>query len=148
MLHVRRLTGVTRRKTLAIKSTAVAVTLAFSLAGCASSTKAPEGSTAYECTSQIRWHGVIYNGYGYTDQEATRLGTADEAACHDVGRDAPGSVFPDDPHQVAVWTFAGYASDQVLGVRFGQDSFAVFIAESLPRPQGDRILSELSEKRP
>jgi len=31
-----------------------------------------------------------------------------------------------------------------LGVRFGQDSFVVFIAESVPRPQADRILSELS----
>ena len=47
-----------------------------------------------------------------------------------------------------MWTFAGYASDQVLGVRFGQDSFAVFIAESVPRHQADRILSELSAERP
>ena len=131
-----------------MQSSAVAVAVAFLLAGCASGTKAPEGSAQYECTSQIRSHGVIYSGYGYTDREATRLETADEVVCHDVGRDAPGSVFPDDPQQVAVWTFAGYPSDQVLGVRFGQDSFAVFIAESLPRPQGDRILSELSEKRP
>jgi hypothetical protein len=45
---------------------------------------------------------------------------------------------------VAVWTFAGYAPDQVLGVRLGQDSFVVFIAESVPRHQGDRIFSELS----
>jgi hypothetical protein len=45
---------------------------------------------------------------------------------------------------VAVWTFAGYASDQVLGVRLGQESFVVFIAESVPRDQADRILSELS----
>jgi Family of unknown function (DUF6281) len=127
-----------------MQSTAVAVTVAFLVAGCASSTKAREGSAAYECTTQIRLHGVIYSGYGYTDQEATRLGTADEAVCHDVGRDAPGSVFPDDPRQVAVWTFAGYAPDQVLGVRFGQDSFAVLIADSVPRHQADRILSELS----
>ena len=134
----------TRRKIVALQSTAVVVVVAFLLAGCASSTRDPEGSVAYECTSQIRLHGVIYSGYGYTDDEATRLGTADEAVCHDVGRDAPGSVFPDDPHQVAVWTFAGYASDQVLGVRFGQESFAVFIAESVPRRQADRILSELS----
>ena len=123
---------------------AVAVTLALVTAGCASGTNAPEGSAAYECTMQIRLDGVIYSGYGYTDQEATRLGTADEAVCHDVGRDAPGSVFPDDPNQVAVWTFTGYAPDQVLGVRFGQDSFAVLIAESVPRHQADRILSELS----
>jgi Family of unknown function (DUF6281) len=145
--HVRSLTGVTRRKTLVMQSTAAAATVACLLAGCASSTKVPEGSegsAAYECTSQIRSHGVIYSGYGYTDQEATSLGTADEAVCHDVGQDAPGSVFPDDPHQVAVWTFAGYASDQVLGVRFGQDSFVIFIAESVPRHQADRIFSELS----
>ena len=124
----------------------MAATVAFLLAGCASSTKAPEGSVAYECTSQIRSHGVIYSGYGYSEQEATSLGTADEAVCHDVGRNAPGSVFPDDPHQVEVWTFAGYAPDQVLGVRFGPDSFVVFIAESVPRHQGDRILSELSSE--
>jgi Family of unknown function (DUF6281) len=127
-----------------MQSTAVAVTVAFLVAGCASGTKAPEGAAAYECTSQIRLHGVTYSGYGYTDQEATSLGTAGEAVCDDVGRDAPGSVFPDDPQQVAVWGFAGYASDQVLGVRFGQDLFVVFIAESVPRHQADRILSELS----
>jgi Family of unknown function (DUF6281) len=133
---------VTRRKDM--QSAAVVVVVAFLLAGCASGTKAPEESAAYECTSQIRLHGVIYSGYGYTDQEATSLGTADEAVCHDVGRDARGSVFPDDPHQVAVWTFAGYAPDQVLGVRLGEESFVVFIAESVPRHQADRIVSELS----
>ena len=122
----------------------MAVGLAFFLAGCVGSTDAPEGSAAYECTTQIRLDGVIYSGYGYTDQEATEFGTADEAACHDVGLDAPGSVFPDDPDQVTVWTFAGYESDQVLGVRFGQDQFVVLIAESVPRDQADHIFSELS----
>ncbi len=90
---------------------------------------------------------MIYSAYGYTDREATtRLVTVDEADCHDVGRNAPGSVFPDDARQVAAWTFDGYASDQVLGVRFAQDSFTVFVADSVPRDQGERILRQLSAK--
>ena len=128
-----------------MRGSAAAAVLALLLAGCAGSTHAPEG--AFECVPQIRLEGVIYTGYGYTDREATKQwGKADEAACDDAGSDAAGSVFLDNPKQVEVWTFADYAADEVLGVRFGEGSFSVFIAESVPRKQGDRILSELSAK--
>ena len=49
-----------------------------------------------------------------------------------------------DARQVAVWAFTDYASDRVLGVRFARDSFSVFIAASVPRDHGERILRELS----
>lgn len=117
--------------------------LAFFLAACAEDANAPEGSAAYECTPQIRFDGVIYTAYDYTDRGATKFGTADEADCHDVRREAPGSVFPNDPQQVAVWTFGAYSSEQVLGVRFGPDSFTVFIADSVPRDQAERITRAL-----
>lgn len=137
--------GVTSGQTVAMKRRGAAVVVAFLLAGCGGGANVPEGSTDYECVPRIRLDGVIYRGYGYTHREATRqLGTADEAACHDVGRDAPSSDFLDDPKQVGVWAFAGYAAGRVLGVRFGEGSFSVFIAESVSRSEGDRILSELS----
>ncbi|RYU14349.1 DUF6281 family protein [Nocardioides iriomotensis] len=120
-------------------SVPVAAMLAFLLTGCAGDTTSSEPSAAYECTPEIRFDGVVYSAYDYTDQGATKFGTADEADCHDVGREAPGSVFPNDPRQVAVWTFGGYTSEQVLGVRFGPDSFMVFIADSVPRDQAEHI---------
>lgn len=118
-------------------STTAAGALAALLVGCAASP--PDGSAAYECAPQVRFDGVVYSAYDYTDEDATKFGMADEAECHDVGPEAPGSVFPDTPDQVAVWTFDGYSSGQVLGVRFGQDSFSVFIADSVPRDEAERI---------
>ena len=113
--------------------------MAFLLAGCAGDANAPERSAADECTPQIRLQGVVYTAFDYTDRGATKFGTADEADCHDVGREAPGSVFPNDPDEVAVWAFGGYSPEQVLGVRLGPDSFTVFIADSVPRDQAERI---------
>ncbi len=114
------------------------------VAGCAGN--GTEGAeSAGDCTSQVRLGGVIYVGYGYTDRQATKFGTAEEADCHDVGMGAPGSVFSDDARQVAVWAFPGYPPDKILGVRFGKDSLEVFLAESMPRRDMDRILYELSQ---
>jgi hypothetical protein len=115
--------------------------LAFLLAACGMNT--PEGPAAFECTPQIRMNGKVYTGYGYTDRQATKFTKADEADCHDVGRDPAGSVFPDSPRQVEVWTFADYSSKQVVGVRFNEDTFSVFIAQSVPRDEAERIEREL-----
>jgi Family of unknown function (DUF6281) len=128
-----------------MKRTAVAATVALLLAGCAGSTNAREGRAASECTSQVRLDGVIYSGYGYTDQQATRLGTADEADCHDVGPDPKWSVFPENPRQVEVWSFEGYSPHEVVGVRFDDDSFAVFVAESVQPDRASRVFNELSQ---
>jgi hypothetical protein len=88
-------------------------------------------------------NGQVYSGYGYTDHRATKFARADEADCHDVGRDPAGSVFPDSPRQVDVWTFDDYSSEQVVGVRFDDDTFSVFIAQSVPRVEAERIEREL-----
>lgn len=71
---------------------------------------------------------------------------ADEAECHDVGKDAAGSVFPGDPRQLNAWTFEGYPPEQVLGVRFDEHTFAVFVADSLPEGDRDQILRDLSDQ--
>jgi translation initiation factor 2B subunit (eIF-2B alpha/beta/delta family) len=96
----------------------------------------------------VRLDGHVYTSYGFTDREATQFSVAEQADCHDVGRDAEGSVFLDDPTQVTVWSFESYATEKVLGVRFDRDSFAVFVADSVPRDQADRILEELSQSQP
>jgi hypothetical protein len=123
------------------KGIPVAAALTFVVAGCAGDTTAP-GSEA-ECTPQIRVDGVIYSAYDYTEHGATKYGVADEADCEDEGREASGSVFPDAPQQVAVWTFGDYSSDQVLGVRFGEDSFTVFISDSVEPDEAERIAQAL-----
>jgi hypothetical protein len=126
------------------RSTPAVFALAFFLAACAGDANAPEGSVSYECSPQIRFDGVTYTAYDHTDRGATKLGTADEADCHDVGWEAPGSVFPNDPQQVAVWTFGGYSPEQVLGARVGPDAFTLFIADPVPRDQAVGISRALS----
>ena len=118
--------------------------LVFAVVGCSGNSTGGQQS-AQECTRQIRLDGVLFNGYGYTERPATRFSTADEADCDDVGPSPRGAVFSDDPPEVVVWSFAEYPPEEVLGVRFGEDSFAVFVAESVPRQEIDRIIRELSK---
>lgn len=104
---------------------------------------AGEGVSSQDCSAQVRQDGVVYTSYGYTDRHATEFGTADEADCHDVGPNAEGSVFSEDARQVTVWSFHGFAPARVLGVRFDKESFAVFVAESVPRGDIDAIVRDL-----
>lgn len=90
----------------------------------------------------------MYTSYGTTSREATRHVDADEAQCHDVGPNADGSVFADNPEQVRTWTFEGYSPDEVLGVKYGKDAFGVFIADNVPLDERERIYSELSGAEP
>lgn len=116
--------------------------LVLIISACASS--GGEGAAvAADCASQIRLGDVVYTSHGYSDHDATRYGAVDTAECHDVGRNAPGSVFLEDPRQVTAWTFEAYPPEQVLGVRFEDDTFAVFVADSVPRDERDRIYRDL-----
>jgi hypothetical protein len=98
---------------------------------------------AADCGDQVRLDEVTYTGYGYTDRKPVPFAMAHKADCHDVGKDAPGLVFPDNPQQVEAWRFEGYSPKNVLAVPFRNDSYEVFIAESLPEAETDRILAEL-----
>jgi len=122
----------------------VLAVLATTVTACAMDPADSTGGEA-ECTPQVRLGNVIYTSYGYTDRQPKKFANAGEADCHDVGRDAPGSVFPAAPRQVAVWAFRGYPAEKVLGVRFDENSFAVHVAESVPRAEGNRIFRELQE---
>lgn len=117
--------------------------LAIVASGCEGS---PSSHGAADCQSQVRLDGRVYTSYGHTDSAASEFGVADQAECHDNGRDAPGSVFPDDPRQVTVWSFRGYATKDVVGVRF-RDSFAVFVADDVPQLESDWIYAELGKVR-
>jgi hypothetical protein len=127
----------------------VAVTLAFVVTGCAgnggSQTAGNGGSqTSSDCSAQVRADGIVYTSHGYTERSATKHSSAEEADCEDVGPDAAGSVFPESPRHVTTWTFANYPPAKVLGVRSGnKDSFAVFVADSVPPDERDRIYEDL-----
>jgi hypothetical protein len=125
----------------------VAGAVGLALAGCGAPGTG-ESTAAADCANQVRVEGVVYTSHGYTDAPGTKLGTADWAECWDVGspgREPLGSVFPEDPRQVTTWSFEGYSSDQVLGVRNGNNPpFAVFVADSVPRAERERIFRELS----
>ena len=45
---------------------------------------------------------------------------------------------------MAVWSFEGYSPDQVLGVRFDDQRFEVYFAESLASTDIERMSEELN----
>ena len=104
-----------------------------------------ERVVSMDCSARVRLDGRVYNEAGYVDRGATRWGVADEAACHDVGDDPEGSVFLDHPQQVTALAFPGFAPEEVLGVRFDEETFRVFVVESLPRADDDNIVEELRQ---
>lgn len=122
--------------------TTSAVTLCFVVTGCAGS---GGSQTSGDCQAQVRADGIVYTSYGYTERKASRHSAADRADCDDVGEDAAGSVFPDNPEQVDTWSFRGYPTDEVLGVRVDEGSFAVFVADSVPDAERERIFRELDQ---
>lgn len=123
----------------------VAVTLCLAMTGCAGS---GGSQTSSDCSAQVRADGIVYTSYGHTEREASRHSVADRAECHDVGENAAGSVFPEHPEHVATWSFRGYPPEEVLGVRFDTDSFAVFVADSVPDAERANIFRELAKPSP
>lgn len=128
-------------RTMGSHGAAWAVVLTAVAAGCGST---EDGGVAADCSSQIRVDDTVYTSYGFTDRHGTTYESADQASCEDVGEDARGSVFTDEPPQVATWTFRGYPSDEVLGVRFDADSFEVYVADSVAPADRERIYEELA----
>jgi len=121
----------------------LALAVALSTAGCGDDANTSSGPA--DCDHQVRLDGRTYTSHGYTDRDARQFGQAELAECHDFGPDAPGSVFPADPHHVPAWSFAGYSTDTVIGVRFDTKSFAVFVADDVSRQESDRIYRELGK---
>ena len=108
----------------------------------------PSSQGEADCQSQVRIDGRVYTSYGFSHSAASEFGVADQAECHDAGCDAPGSVFPANPRQVTVWSFRGYATKDVVGVRFDNaDSFGVFVADDVPQAGSDRIYAELGKRQ-
>ncbi len=105
----------------------------------------PEASA--ECVPFIRRKGITYRGYGYTAERPRPFSRAEVADCRDTQPDSPGSVFASTPPKEAVGTFRGFPAEEVLGVRFNETTYSVFIAQSLPRAKGEAILADLRGPR-
>jgi hypothetical protein len=123
----------------------VVVTLCLAVTGCAGS---GGSETSSDCSAQVRADGIVYTSHGHTEREASKHSVADRAECHDVGENAAGSVFPEQPEQVTTWSFRGYPPEKVVGVRFDADSFAVFVADSVPDAERANIFHELAKPSP
>lgn len=115
------------------------LTLAFIVSGCSGD---GGSQTSSDCSAQVRADGIVYTSHGYTERKASRHSVADQADCEDVGEDAAGSVFPEHPQQVTTWSFRGYPPEEVLGVRSDKNSLAVFVADSVPDAERERIYRE------
>ena len=123
----------------------VSLTLSFMVSGCSGD---GGSQTSSDCSAQVRADGIVYTSHGYTERNARRHSAADAADCHDVGENAAGSVFPEHPQQVTTWSFGGYSPERVLGVRYDEDSFVVFVADSVPGAERERIFRELQKSAP
>ena len=118
-------------------ATALVVVAAW-LAGCSESEE-----TAADCAQQIRLDGVVYTGWSATTTDAQRFGDAERADCDDSGADPGGSSFGDEPDSVTVWSFEGYSPNEVLGVRLDQESYTIFIADSVEDSDRDNLVRKL-----
>ena len=119
----------------AITVSACAVLLILASAGCAGG----QGATSADCAAAIRRDGTVYTEAGFTKAPVVASGQAERANCHDVGRDASGTVFPDDPNAVNVVAFKDHDATQVLGVREGKQ-IRVFVAEGVA---AEPVMNEL-----
>ena len=119
------------------------VTLA-GVTSCSGETLATE-----DCAQELRFGGAVYTGYHATGARAAeKEGSAERSECDDHGRTAEGSSFSGSPQRVRVWSFAGHARHDVLGVRLRDGSFVAFLARGLTDAQRDHILRDLGKARP
>nr|WP_224769492.1 DUF6281 family protein [Nocardioides ochotonae] len=95
--------------------TACALVVAAGLSGCSPS--ATGGGATADCTTAVRFEGTVYLEGGSTTRDAVSLGQGEESSCADVGRDAVGTYFADDPGQVALWSLGGFDPAHVVAVR-------------------------------
>lgn len=101
-----------------------------------------------DCPDQVRVEDVVYTSWGQTERPANSHAKADQAECDDAGESPNGSVFPDDPVQVRTWTFEGYPPEMVLGIRYDTNALGVFIADTVPVEERERIYEDLSGAQP
>lgn len=109
---------------------ASALTLTVALSAC--SQPGGEGGASADCAVAVRFEGTIYVEAGFSRLAAEKLGSGDLSSCADVGRDARGMYFADDPAHVSVWSFPGFDSGHVIGVRESEQRVRVLFAENLP----------------
>lgn len=101
------------------------------------------GSSSASCVAQLRLNGVIYDGWAYVERaERQRVGQADLASCEDVGREARGNVFPEEPQRVEVWSLPPVESTKAVGVVQGR-GFTVYLARGLSDEDRQRVLDQL-----
>lgn len=129
-----------------MKVAIAAVLLLYSSTACAEE-RAPEVERSRECVPQIRLDDTTYIAAGYTEVRGARFDTAVAANCDDIGPSPQGSEFTENSEQVAVWSLRGYSTDDVVTARFDEDSFIIFVADSMPRGEIDRVVGELSSAR-
>jgi hypothetical protein len=89
----------------------------------------------------VRYREAEYREVGLSDQPTSRLGSADLAACDDVG--AAGSSF-DDATRGEVRSFSGFSPDEVIGLH-QSDYTRVLVAKSVSSARKREVLHALGE---
>jgi len=93
----------------------------------------------------VRFAGTVYVEGGSTTRDGVSLGQGEESSCADVGREAGGTYFADDPAQVALWSLEGLDPAHVVAVQ-ELGGFRVFLAEDLSASDRQEIEAALSAR--
>lgn len=103
-----------------------------------------------DCGYVVRYEGVVYAVYGETRVRGRRVGSAEQAACDDVGTgcdDEPrGSYFPNDADSVAVHSIRGYPTSRVIGVEVSDGRLQVGVAQSMHQDDIEKMVRELTRR--
>jgi hypothetical protein len=121
---------------------ATAVLSVLSLAGCGSGAGVASG----DCAAALRVDSTTFVEAGSTRQAASRAGQAERALCEDVGADARGIYFPEQPDPVDVWSFDGQDPRDVLGVRRAGGRYDFYIAADLSDSERAKVVGALEDE--
>lgn len=103
-----------------------------------------------DCGYVVRYESVVYAVYGETSvRGARRVGSAEQAACDDVGSgcgEPRGSYFPDEPDSVDVYSIEGYPTSRVIGVERSDGGLQVGVVESMDQNDIEKIVRELTRR--
>lgn len=134
-----------RRVAATASLTLILAALPFASVGCSECDAA-----SADCGYVIRYEDTLYSVYSETTAASRRVGTAEQAACDDVGSgcDEPrGAYFPDDPSRVKAYAIDGYSTSRVVGVALSDGSVQIGVAQSLDQREVEKIVRDLTRRQ-
>ena len=104
------------------------------------------GTGAFDCATVVRLGATEYIERGFTRDVGTPLGDADLSECDDVGADARGAYFPEDPTTVNAWAVPGFDTSDVVAITYNDRLYGVLVSEDAARHIQARVIEQFSKR--